>query len=421
MFTYLVIFLSVLGISLVCITRHARRYARDVQDHPWLARGLRTTAVGSVVFFGYCLLRGMYLLGLLAGANLSLLIYAAQPCAAFGSLIFVAGLTMPGWGHHASSVHNWLRAYRDHHRLHPLWRALYSAFPEIALDPPSSQARWKEFSPRDIPYRLYRRVIEIQDGCRALRPYLEPHATDTAAPHPRPAGQRGKESAALAEALRITHALRAKERGHSYPQETATEDHLFGRDLEEETARLSAISQALSSLLVKKRPDPLAGRLHTRGTTMNDEQVPTPSRLHASSGAVFFNHQGDVLLVNPTYKPYWNLPGGQVDHGESPRDACIREVREELGIEPEIGPLLTAAWTRRTGHEDRMLFVFDGGELTPEEQSAITLQTSELSEHAYYPPEKIDTSIIPPHLAELLKVALQARTEKKTSYIEIKN
>jgi len=154
---------------------------------------------------------------------------------------------------------------------------------------------------------------------------------------------------------------------------------------------------------------------------MNDKQVPTPSRLHASSGAIFFNHQGDVLLVNPTYKPYWNLPGGQVDRGESPRDACIREIREELGIEPEIGPLLTVAWACRTDQEDRMFFVFDGGELSPGEQAAITLQTSELSEHAYYPTEKIDTSIIPPHLTELLKAVLQARSEKKTSYIEIRN
>lgn len=154
---------------------------------------------------------------------------------------------------------------------------------------------------------------------------------------------------------------------------------------------------------------------------MNDEQVPTASRLYASSGAVFFNHRGDVLLVNPTYKPYWNLPGGQIDRGESPRDACIREVREELGIEPEIGPLLTVAWTRRAGHEDRIFFVFDGGELNSRDQAAITLQTSELSAHAYYPTEEIDTSVIPSHLVEILEAVLQARSEKKTFYIEIGN
>ncbi|WP_326594542.1 NUDIX hydrolase [Streptomyces sp. NBC_01803] len=154
---------------------------------------------------------------------------------------------------------------------------------------------------------------------------------------------------------------------------------------------------------------------------MNDKQVSPPTRLRASAGAVFFNHQGDILLVNPTYKPYWNLPGGQVDCGESPRNACSREVREELGIEPEIGLLLTVSWTGRAGQEDRIYFVFEGGELSPAEQAAITLQESELSEFAFYPPQEIDASVVPPHLADILRVTLRARSEKKTSYIEIGN
>jgi 8-oxo-dGTP diphosphatase len=33
----------------------------------------------------------------------------------------------------------------------------------------------------------------------------------------------------------------------------------------------------------------------------------------------------------------WHLPGGGLDHGENPRDALVREVREETGLEAEVG------------------------------------------------------------------------------------
>lgn len=39
-----------------------------------------------------------------------------------------------------------------------------------------------------------------------------------------------------------------------------------------------------------------------------------------------------ILLVKPSYKPTWQLPGGGVDAGESPATAAVREVNEEIGM-----------------------------------------------------------------------------------------
>lgn len=46
-----------------------------------------------------------------------------------------------------------------------------------------------------------------------------------------------------------------------------------------------------------------------------------------------------LLLIQRTHEPYalhWNLPAGYVDADESPRQALIREVREETGLHADI-------------------------------------------------------------------------------------
>ena len=64
--------------------------------------------------------------------------------------------------------------------------------------------------------------------------------------------------------------------------------------------------------------------------------------------------EGDRLLLtrNSVLGPNpgtWHLPGGGIDHGESPVDAVRREVREETGLEAEVGALLTVRDRHFTG------------------------------------------------------------------------
>jgi len=41
--------------------------------------------------------------------------------------------------------------------------------------------------------------------------------------------------------------------------------------------------------------------------------------------------------VRPDYKPHWEIPGGYVEPGEIPAEACMREVKEEFGIRSPMG------------------------------------------------------------------------------------
>jgi len=87
-----------------------------------------------------------------------------------------------------------------------------------------------------------------------------------------------------------------------------------------------------------------------------DGSVPVaPMVLEALADHAPFRHQRlgayalvlrgeEVLLVRISERGFhtgsWTLPGGGVDHGESPRDALVREVREECGVDCTVGDLL---------------------------------------------------------------------------------
>ena len=84
--------------------------------------------------------------------------------------------------------------------------------------------------------------------------------------------------------------------------------------------------------------------------------------MNAAAGVLYVNPAGYPLLVQPTYKKHWDLPGGIVECGESPAAAAVREVKEELGITVAVGRLLVVDYLPgRRRRPEMVAYIFDGG------------------------------------------------------------
>ena len=89
------------------------------------------------------------------------------------------------------------------------------------------------------------------------------------------------------------------------------------------------------------------------------------ARFTLGAFAIILNEQQHILLCHRRDRDWWNLPGGGVLSGETPWEAIIREVQEEVGLVVIVNRLVGVyAYTP----EDDLIFSFlctrTGGKLT---------------------------------------------------------
>jgi 8-oxo-dGTP diphosphatase len=120
------------------------------------------------------------------------------------------------------------------------------------------------------------------------------------------------------------------------------------------------------------------------------------TRVRAAAGALIRDEQGRVLLVRPTYKEMWELPGGSLEPDESPLTACRRELREEIGFDPPLGGLLCVDWVSPSPPWDGgLMFLFDGGVFSATQIAEIRLPREELERFEFVPPAGLESVLIP--------------------------
>ncbi|MET8472385.1 NUDIX domain-containing protein [Streptomyces sp. NPDC006422] len=148
-------------------------------------------------------------------------------------------------------------------------------------------------------------------------------------------------------------------------------------------------------------------------------QTPEPTAETVAAGVLLFDDADRVLLVDPTYKPGWEFPGGVVEAGEAPARAGMREVAEETGIVLDDVPrLLVVDWEAPVppGYGGLRL-LFDGGRLTAARAREVLLPGPELRAWRFVT-ESEAAALLPPVRYERLRWALRARERGAAHYLE---
>ncbi|MFE7975592.1 NUDIX domain-containing protein [Streptomyces shenzhenensis] len=148
-------------------------------------------------------------------------------------------------------------------------------------------------------------------------------------------------------------------------------------------------------------------------------QTPEPAAETLAAGVLLFDERDRVLLVDPTYKPGWEFPGGVVEPGEAPARAGMREVAEETGIRlGEVPRLLVVDWEPPAppGYGGLRL-LFDGGRLASAEAGSLLLPGPELRACRFVT-EQEAAALLPSVRYERLRWALRARERGAALYLE---
>lgn len=152
------------------------------------------------------------------------------------------------------------------------------------------------------------------------------------------------------------------------------------------------------------------------------EYMKSLPRKHVGCAALFFNEKDELLIVKPNYKEGWLVPGGVIDALESPYDGCVREIKEEIGLEISNLIFLGVQYSKDLPQDkmpayDSIQFTFLGGTLTSEQITNIILEKSELDEYKFCSHGEA-LSLLRPRLSTRVRAALDAMTRNVPVYTE---
>jgi len=142
------------------------------------------------------------------------------------------------------------------------------------------------------------------------------------------------------------------------------------------------------------------------------------ARKRVGADVILRDGAGRLLLVDPLYKPDWDLPGGMAEANEPPREAVQREVKEELGLELTVGPVLVVDWVSPHGPwDDSLMFIFDGGVLSKEQIRGLQFVDGELRAFQFCTEEEA-SKLLRDYVWRRVQIALEGLRMGRVLYVE---
>ncbi|WP_433358845.1 NUDIX domain-containing protein [Streptosporangium sp. CA-115845] len=143
---------------------------------------------------------------------------------------------------------------------------------------------------------------------------------------------------------------------------------------------------------------------------------PTLPTVYLSVVVLLTDDRDRVLMVKPNYRPYWAIPGGIIEPGESPHECGEREVVEEVGLKIQARELLVVDFAPALGDRPKPMvnFLFDGGTVT--DPGLIRVESAELDGFGFFTWEEAETKL-PANTAARIPAARRARQQQQTIYL----
>lgn len=130
-------------------------------------------------------------------------------------------------------------------------------------------------------------------------------------------------------------------------------------------------------------------------------------------GALFFNEQGQILILKTSYKKYWTLPGGVVEQDESLSLALRREVKEEVNLDVLDFKLAALDYcppklVNKILNTESLQILFDCGTINQATEALIKIDNDEIIDYKFS------------EVAEALKILGIPLRKRLRTYLETK-